>query len=215
MNFVVLSSSRGTTFQAILDSLKDGTLEATCLGLVSDQEERGCVAKAKADGLPVKIVEKKKEESKEEYDERLDKTIRELFSPAPNPSPDGGGVLQRSGEGEDLRLIAAIGWLYLFTPEFVQKWKNRILNVHPSLLPKYPGLHAHEDVLAAKESESGMTIHIIDEGLDTGEKVVQKSCAVYPDDTPETLKSRVQELEREWYPRLLQQIHEGAVKLPS
>ena len=181
MNFVVLSSSRGTTFQAILDSLKDGTLEATCLGLVSDQEERGCVAKAKADGLPVKIVEKKKEESKEEYDERLDKTIRELFSPAPNP--DGGGVLRRSGEGEDLRLIAAIGWLSLFTP--------------------------------AKETESGMTIHIIDEGLDTGEKVVQKSCPVYPEDTPETLKERVQELEKEWYPKVLQMIHAGEIQLPS
>ena len=194
MQFVVLSSSKGTTFQAILDRIADGSLTAQCLGLVSDREDRGCVTKARAANLPVKIVSKKSGESREEYDERLDAAIRELGSPD---------------------LLAAIGWLYLFTPSFVKKWKNKIINVHPSLLPKYPGLHAHEEVLAAKETESGMTIHIVDEGLDTGKILVQKKCSVKAGDTAETLKARVQELEKEWYPKVLQMIHTGDLLLPS
>ncbi|OGJ56217.1 phosphoribosylglycinamide formyltransferase [Candidatus Peribacteria bacterium RIFCSPHIGHO2_02_FULL_52_16] len=194
MQFIVLSSSKGTTFQAILDQIADGSLTAECLGLVSDREDRGCVAKARTANLPVKIVTKKSGESREAYDERLDAAIRELGNPD---------------------AVAAIGWLYLFTAPFVTKWKNKILNVHPSLLPKHPGLHAHDEVLAAKETESGMTIHIIDEGLDTGKILVQKKCSVESNDTIETLKIRVQELEKEWYPKVLQMIETKEITLPS
>ena len=87
--------------------------------------------------------------------------------------------------------------------------------MHPSLLPKHPGLHAHDEVLAAKETESGMTIHIIDEGLDTGKILVQKKCSVESNDTIETLKIRVQELEKEWYPKVLQMIETKEITLPS
>ncbi len=208
MNFVVLSSSRGTTFQAILDAIKDGSLTAKCLGLISDREDRGCVAKARAVNLPVVIVSKPaagtprlppeasaKEgpgESREEYDKRLDAAVRSLGN---------------------VEIIAAIGWMFLLSPWFVNSWKHRILNVHPSLLPKYPGTHSHAEVLAAHEAESGMTIHLIDEWLDTGEIIVQKTCSVEPNDTEETLKTRVQELEKEWYPKVLQMIETKEITL--
>jgi phosphoribosylglycinamide formyltransferase-1 len=84
--------------------------------------------------------------------------------------------------------------------------------VHPSLLPKYPGIHAHEEVLAAKEKESGMTIHLIDEGVDTGKILMQKTCPVLPEDTVDSLKNRVQDLEKEWYPKVLQMIEEGEIQ---
>ena len=203
MQFVVLSSSHGTTFQAIIDSLKDGSLTATCLGLIADREARGCVEKAKQAGLPVKIVQKNPGEDRETYDRRLHKTILSLGL----PSSVGGGA---GGGG----VIAAIGWMFLFSPWFVSRWKNRILNVHPSLLPKYPGTHAHDDVIVAGEKQSGMTIHIIDEGLDTGPILVQKKCSVLASDTSETLKKKVQELEKEWYPKVLQMIERGEMKLP-
>ncbi|MDD5751443.1 MAG: phosphoribosylglycinamide formyltransferase [Candidatus Peribacteraceae bacterium] len=195
MNFVVLSSSRGTTFQSVIEALQSGALTATCLGLVADSPERGCIEKAKAAGLPVRIVGKVKGEPREEYDRRLDAELRAM------------------GANEQT-IIAAIGWMFVLSPCFVRTWHNRILNVHPALLPKYPGAHAHEEVLAAHEKETGMTIHVIDEGVDTGPILLQKRCPVLPDDTHDALKERVQELEKEWYPKVLQMIEEGEVQLP-
>ncbi len=205
MHFIVLSSSRGTTFQAVLDRINDGSLHATCLGLVSDREDRGCVEKAKQAGLPVKIVERKKDEPREEYDKRLFDAIGEFESSLPSPA-NGGGA---GGGG----LIAALGWMYLFSPWFVKKFHNRIVNVHPSLLPKYPGIHSLQEALDAGDKETGMTIHLIDDGIDTGKILLQKQCPILPGDTLDTLKARVQELEKEWYPRVLEMIERGEMKL--
>lgn len=195
MNFVVLSSSRGTTFQSVIETMQSGALTATCLGLVADSPERGCIEKAKAAGLPVRIVGKVKGEPREEYDRRLDAELRAM------------------GANEQT-IIAAIGWMFVLSPWFVRTWRNRILNVHPALLPKYPGAHAHEEVLAAHEKKTGMTIHVIDEGVDTGPILLQKRCPVLPDDTHDSLKERVQELEKIWYPKVLQMIEKGEVQLP-
>lgn len=208
MRFVVLSSSRGTTFQAILDRIADGALTAECAGLVADREDRGCVAKAKAAGIPVVIVEKREGptspdglrgagEPREVYDERLHEALLTLGS---------------------VDVIAAIGWMFVLSPAFIRKWKNRILNVHPALLPNYGGSgmhgdHVHGAVLKAREKESGMTIHLIDEGIDTGKILLQKKCPVLSDDTPETLKVRVQELEKEWYPKVLEMIERRELSL--
>ena len=194
MDFVVLSSSEGTTFQAVLDRIADGTLTARCLGLVTDRGERGCVEKARKAGLPVQIVERRKGEVREEYDRRLAAGILDFLPPPPFPLPP---------------LIACIGWMWLLSPWFVRTWRGRILNVHPALLPLHPGRHPHEEVLAAREEESGMTIHWVDEGIDTGPIVVQKKCSVFSDDTVEALKARVQALEKEWYPKVLQWLQDG------
>ena len=176
MNFVVLSSSRGTTFQAVIDALQNGSLTATCLGLVTDEEERGCIERARAANLPITIVERKKGEKREDYDHRLDEAIRSL------------------GEAD---AIAAMGWMWILSPWFVSQWSKRILNVHPALLPKHPGAHGVEDAMAAGDTETGMTIHIIDKGVDTGPTLVQKKCSIEPGDSVDMLKSRVQALEKE------------------
>ncbi len=195
MKFVVLSSSRGTVLKAVLDCLKQGDVTAKCLGLVTDKKERGCVRLAKSYGIPLEIIEMQKDEPRSAYDKRLDAAITKL-----------------SG-GQDV-VIACMGWKWILSPEFVGRRKNTMINVHPSLLPRHPGAHAHDLVLAAKDTESGMTIHVIDDGVDTGKILLQKSCPVFPDDTVETLKARVQELECEWYPKVLQMIEEGEMKLP-
>jgi len=193
VNFVVLSSSRGTTFQAVIDRLKDGSLTANCLGLVTDREDRGCVEKAREANLPVSLAERKRGEEREEYNKRLDQAITDLG---------------------DAQVIAALGWMFILTPWFVKKWEGRIVNVHPALLPLHPGGHGIEDTLEAHDTESGMTIHIIDEGIDTGPILVQKSCTVLPDDTVDSLKERIQALEKEWYPKVLQMIETEEIKLP-
>jgi len=193
MNFVVLSSSRGTTFQAVIDQIQDGSLTANCLGLVADREDRGCVEKARKANIPVKIVPKQKDIQREEYDFQLNE------------------VISTFGEVD---VIAALGWMFILTPWFVQKWQGRIVNVHPALLPKYPGAHGIKDALKDGAKESGMTIHIIDEGVDTGPILLQKKCEVLPDDTTDTLKDRIQLLEKEWYPKALQMIEDGEIVLP-
>lgn len=194
MRIVALSSSRGTTFQAILDTKARGALQSPIIGLIADKDDRGCVVKAKSTGIPVKIVERKKEETREEYDHRLDAAVREL-----------------SGEDVSDVVIAAVGWMWVLSPQFVARWKNRVLNVHPALLPKHPGAHAHTEVLRDGDRESGITIHWIDEGVDTGPILLQKSCPVLPNDTEETLKARVQELEKKWYPEVLAMIERGDI----
>ena len=211
MDFIVLSSSGGTTFQAVLDRIADGTLTAQCLGLVTDLEDHGCVAKARRVGLPVRIVQRKKGETRGEYDRRLDGAILELCSERALTPCEPRMCDQRSTHHDTF--LVCIGWMWLFSPWFVQQWHRRILNVHPSLLPQYPGRHPHEDVLAAREKTSGMTIHWVDEGVDTGPIIVQKNCSVFPGDTVETLKARIQELEKEWYPKVLEMIDRGKMQL--
>ncbi|MFH1444425.1 MAG: phosphoribosylglycinamide formyltransferase [Candidatus Peregrinibacteria bacterium] len=195
----MLSSSRGTTFQAVIDAQKRGELKAKCLGLVTDRADRPCIDKAKAADLPFVVVTRVNGESREEFDRRVQEAIVSLG-------------------GEKNTVIAALGWMFIFSPWFIQTWKNRIINVHPALLPKHSGKgmyghHVHEAVLAAGEKESGISIHLMDEEVDTGRVLLQKTCPVLPDDTPETLQQRVQELEKEWYPKVLQMIELGEVKL--
>jgi len=199
MDFIVFSSSRGTTFQAVIERMQDGELTANCLGLITDSDDRGCIEKAKSADLPYKIVKREKDENREEYDKRIDSAIREMG-------------------GDESTVVAALGWMFIFTSWFINQWTNRIINVHPALLPNYGGKgmygsHVHEAVLASGDNESGISIHLMDEGVDTGKILVQKTCSVDPDDTPESLQERVQALEKEWYPRVLQMIEEGEIVL--
>lgn len=102
----------------------------------------------------------------------------------------------------------------ILTPYFVSKFKNRIINVHPALIPKYSGKDfygksVHKAVLRAGEKETGMTVHFVEEGVDTGKIILQKKCPVLPGDTPESLKERVQNLEKEWYPKVIQMFVDG------
>ncbi len=201
MNFVVLSSSRGTTFQAVIEAMQKGELQAHCLGLVTDRQDRGCIEKAQAAGIPVVIVEKQDNEDRESYDKRIHKAVMELTH-------------QRILTADRSLLIASLGWMFIFTPWFIGKWKNRIINVHPALLPKFGGkgmygMKVHEAVLAAGEKETGITIHLVDEGVDTGKILLQKTCPITSTDTPQSVRDHVQALEREWYPKLLQMIEKG------
>jgi len=203
MNFVVLSTSRGTVFESTLNRISDGSLSAKCLGLITDRADRGCIEKARTANLPVKIVPIQKDEPREDYDKRLDQAILDLVGS------------QSSKLIAHSFIIACQGWMRILSPWFVRKWRNRILNVHPSLLPNHKGAHAHELVLKSGDNISGMTVHMVEESVDTGKILLQKSCPVRQDDTEETLKARIQELEKEWYPRVLEMIERGEIRLPE
>lgn len=192
----VLASTGGTNFQSLADAKKSGVLkdnvEISCL---ITNKECGAVEKAKAAGVPYHIIEAKGK-SRQEFDADVMK------------------ILDRY----DVDLIVLGGYMRIITNEMVSRFRNRIINIHPSLLPKYGGgmnLDVHKAVINAGEKETGMTIHLVDEGVDTGAVLLQKSCEVKPDDRPEILKDRVQALEKEWYPKVVQWFADGKIKIEN
>lgn len=171
----VLLSGSGTTLQNLLDRCADGRLAAVVVGVVSSRPDVFGVERAKRAGVPVVIAEK---------------TGRS-------------GTAFAAARSWEADLVVCAGWLHLLKvpPDF----RGRVLNVHPSLLPKFGGKgmygrHVHEAVLAAGETESGCTVHLVDDTYDTGPVVLQARVPVLPDDTPETLAERVQAAERESLP---------------
>ena len=109
-------------------------------------------------------------------------------------------------------LVVCAGYMHLLTPGFLERFP--VLNVHPSLLPAFPGMHAVEDVLAARATETGVTVHFVDEGIDTGPVVLQEATPVLPDDTPETLHERLHELEHRLLPQAARMYLEGRLRSP-
>ena len=207
LHFVALSTSRGTVFEAVMQEVLQKKIDARCIGLITTKFENGCREKALNAGVPLVIVERKKGEAREDFDKRVHGAILDLDA---RDREQYGVTISKIGERP---LIACMGWMLLISPWLVNTWRNRIISVHPSLLPKHMGLHGLEDALSSKETETGMTIHIVDEGMDTGRYLVQKSCSILPDDTIETLKVREQNLEKEWYPKALAMIKNGEILL--
>lgn len=189
----ILASTNGTDFQAMIEAKRAGNLRVGLACLVTNVANCGAAKKAKAAGIPVHFVDPQ-DKSREDYDREVMKVL-ELYS---------------------VDLIALVGYMRIVGAEMVQRYQNRILNVHPSLLPKFSGgmnLDVHKAVIEAGEKETGMTIHLVTEAVDAGPILLQKKVPVEPGDTPETLKAKVQALEKEWYPKVVQQIADG--RLPT
>ena len=113
----------------------------------------------------------------------------------------------------NVEAIILSGYMRILTPNFVSKWEGKILNIHPSLLPKFPGAHAHRDVLSSRETESGCTVHFVDSGMDTGAIIEQSTVPVFPNDTIESLQKRVKIEEHRLYPRIIDDFSEGKIRL--
>lgn len=191
----VLASTNGTDFQAMIEAKRAGKLRMELACLVTNVANCGAAEKAEAAGIPVHFVEPQGK-SREDYDREVIKTL----------------------EPYSVDLIALVGYMRIVGPEMVRRYQNRILNVHPSLLPKFAGgmnLDVHKAVLDAGEKETGMTIHLVTDQVDAGPIVLQKKVRVDPADTPETLKAKVQALEKEWYPWVVQSIADGTIQLTS
>lgn len=191
MNIAVLASTNGTDLQAIIDEMKAGKMPGVELKFVLvNKEDCGAAEKARRAGIPVVFLNPKdasgKSLAREIYDQHLDQVCK-MYA---------------------IDLIVLVGWMRILSPWFVRQYPKKIINVHPSLLPKYPGmdLDVHKAVIDAKEKESGMTIHYVDEEVDHGEIILQKKVSVAPNETPESLKKKVQELEKKWYPEVIRRI---------
>lgn len=185
----VIASTKGTDLQAIIDEMKTDKMPGIELAvIISNKENCYAIKRAKDQGYKTVFINPK-DKTRKEFDEEMAKEL----------------------ELSKVDLVVLIGYMRILTPEFVRKFPKKIINVHPALLPKFGGKdfygsNVHEAVLANNETETGMTIHYVDEGVDTGEIILQKACSVSPDDTPETLKEKVQALEKQWYPEVIRQL---------
>lgn len=190
----VLASTRGTDLQAIIDEIKAGRLKAELTCVISNNKNAYALERAHAQGFKTYFIDPKNK-SRVEFDREMAKILEE----------------------KKVDLIVLAGYMRILTRFFIGKFRGRIINVHPALIPKYCGknfygANVHEAILAAGERETGMTIHFVEEEVDAGPIILQKKCPVLPTDTPETLKERVQALEKEWYPKVIQELSQSGQK---
>lgn len=181
LKIAVLVSGGGTNLQAIIDRIEDGTIRNTEIAMViSNNKNAKALQRAESNHIPSMCISPKDFESREIFNQTLLKTLMDL----------------------KVDLIVLAGFMVVIPPEMIQNFRNRIINVHPSLIPSfcgtgYYGLRVHEAALARGVKVSGATVHFVDEGTDTGPIILQKAVEVKSGDTPEILQRRIME-QAEW-----------------
>lgn len=182
----VFVSGSGSDMQSVIDSIKSGALKAQIVLVIASREGIYAIERAKAENIPYAVYNKKEYADISVMYERI---IQEL-------------------KAVQTEYILLAGYLNILTKNIVDAYPKRIINIHPSLIPKYCGMgyygmKVHEAVIMNREKISGATVHFVDEGADTGEIIAQETVPVYPTDTPETLRERVLELEHRLLPKTL------------
>lgn len=177
----VLISGRGSNLKAIMDAIDDGRLDASIALVISNKAEAPGLDHARRAGIETLVLGHTAYSSREEYDRAM---VQEL---------------NRRG----VTLVCLAGFMRLLSPAFVDAFPDRILNIHPSLLPKYPGLHPQQQALDDGAPVSGATVHVVNKELDAGPVVLQRAVQVNPDDTAETLAARILEVEHSLYPEAI------------
>ena len=189
----ILASTKGTDMQAIIDAIESKKLDAEIKVVISDKEDAYALKRAKKHNLNAVFLDPKGRE-KEEYDKELDKILEE----------------------NKVELVLLIGYMKLISPWFVNKWLNKVMNIHPSLLPAYAGgidLNVHEEVLKRGCKITGCSLIFIDEGADTGPIILQKIVDIEDNETPETLKEKVQKEEQKILIEGIKLFAEGKLKV--
>ena len=182
---VVLISGRGSNMQALIDA---GLPVSAVISNVAGAKGLDVAA---ARGIATRVVEHRRFPTRDAFDAALASAIDE-YRP---------------------RLVALAGFMRVLTPGFVERYTGRLLNIHPSLLPAFPGLHPHRQALAHGVRVSGATVHFVDEGVDTGPIVLQAAVPVRPDDTEESLAARVLAEEHRLYPEAVRLFAEGRLQI--
>ncbi len=187
----VLVSGRGSNLEAILAAAGRDEFPARVVVVVSDRERAPALERARRHGVPAVFLNPKDFADRTAYDAALLALL----------------------QGHQVGLVCLAGFMRILTPEFVRAWAGRILNIHPSLLPAFPGLAAQRQALEHGVKVSGATVHFVDEGVDTGPIVLQSSLAVYPDDTEESLSTRILAEEHRLYPEAIRLFALGRLHL--
>lgn len=186
-NIVILISGRGSNMQAIVAAAKAQQWPARIAAVISNRPDAEGLQFAAAHQIPTAVVDNKNYASRAEFDSALQAAIEPY-------SPD---------------LIVLAGFMRILSPPFVEYYAGRIVNIHPSLLPKFTGLHTHRQVLQAGDNEHGATVHVVTAELDHGPILGQARVPVLPGDTEESLAARVLVQEHILYPKVIRQFIEG------
>lgn len=180
----VFASGTGSNYQAIMDSVKNGTLDAEVSLLVCDKPHAKVVEKAREYATPAFVFDPKQYKNKQMYEAKILEVLQE----------------------KEIDWIILAGYMRLIGPGLLQAFEGKMMNIHPSLLPAFPGLNAMEQALEAGVKVTGVTIHYVDEGMDTGKIIAQEAVTITDDMTTNDLRKAVQQIEHELYPRTIQQL---------
>jgi phosphoribosylglycinamide formyltransferase-1 len=187
----ILISGNGSNLQSIIDYIEKGSLKATIKIVISNNPDAYGLTRAKKHGIPVVILKNGDFINKEDFD-------LELINILKNNSVD---------------LVILAGFMRVLTPTFLKAFTQKIMNIHPALLPSFPGIHGQKQALEYGVKLSGCTVHFVDEGVDTGPIIIQSAVPVHNNDTEETLAARILKEEHRIYPQAIQFFAEGKIEI--
>lgn len=183
----ILISGNGSNLQAIIDAIEKKRLDAEVCVVVSNREDAYGLVRAQKHGVPTEIVDHGKSPSREAFDQHL--------------------IVQF--KNRQVELVVLAGFMRLLSADFVHAFSNRIMNIHPALLPAFPGLHVQRKAVEAGVRFSGCTVHFVNEECDQGPIIIQAVVPVFPDDSEESLSARILKEEHRIYPKAIQLYSEG------
>jgi len=191
MNIAVFCSGNGTNLQAIIDSRGKGHIKADIKLVVSDAPDCYALIRAKNSGIRTLVVERKNFKTKKDFETEILKALKK----------------------ENINLIVLAGYMRMLSGDFIGAYENKILNVHPALLPSFKGAHGIKDAFEYGAKITGVTVHFVTKDMDAGPIILQSSVKVTEDDTEETLAEAIHEEEHKIYPRAIQLFVEGKLKI--
>ncbi len=189
LSLAILLSGNGSNFQAIVDSIDKGQLKAAIKIVISNNKNAFGLKRAKKHNIKNLCIDHKNFADRESYDQRLIEII----------------------EQEKVDFIVLAGFMRILGSNFVRHFPNKIINIHPSLLPKYPGLNTHKKVLENKDKEHGVTVHLVDEGLDSGPIIGFMKINVEDEEKENDLENKIHKIEHYIYPKILSEFQEGKI----
>ena len=181
INLGVLISGRGSNLQAIIDAVEKGEIPAKVAVVISNNPEAFGLERAKKHNIPAVVINHKDFQDKNTYELEIVKTLQKC----------------------KVDLVCLAGYMRIVGPVLLEHYKGKMINIHPALLPSFPGLHAQQQALEHGAKVSGATVHFVDEGCDTGPIILQAAVPVLPNDTEETLSQRILEQEHKLYPQAI------------
>lgn len=187
----VLASGGGTNLQAIIDRCQDGSLDATIALLLTNNPAAGAIERARRAGIATACINHRDFPTREDFDRAMVKT------------------LQAAG----VELVVLAGFMRIISPTFLDAFPQRVINIHPALLPAFPGLRVQQQAIDYGARFSGCTVHFVDSGVDTGPIIIQAAVPILPEDTADSLAARILTQEHRIYPRAIQLIAEDRVRI--
>ncbi len=194
LRIAVLGSTRGTDIEGVVEAIRKGVLNAEIAIVISDRKDAYILERAKNHAIPSLFADPKSFKTREDFDIEVTKILKD----------------------KEIGLVLLIGYMRILSSYFIKQFRNRIINIHPSLLPAFAGgmdLDVHKLVLERGIKVTGCTLHFVDEGTDTGPIILQKSVKVGNDDTPQTLKEKVQKAEQEIIVKGIELFQNGQLKV--